>query len=238
MQVSNLDSPSWHLPPLVLWNASARTPWFVRAEPPARSVAPQDAGGGPSALPDLLLILRDDVGVMPPDRSRQPSQWGMQSRHNGHDPRATRVEHTQVRRTRFRRLWCKSRCPVGYRTAGFAPEPRDQCRHRGAREWEARIGFRSRGAVAHRRLQILIGKTMERAKGIEPLADGEEMRRFGSSGGCRYPGKYPLARPTPRSTAKRMDDLPVPPRCHPGAATVRSHRAPSQPRLSRRWFEP
>jgi hypothetical protein len=44
--------------------------------------SPQDAGGGPSALLDLLLILRADVGVIPPDRSRQPSQWGMQRRHN------------------------------------------------------------------------------------------------------------------------------------------------------------
>jgi hypothetical protein len=45
--------------------------------------APQDAGGEPSALPDVLLMRQDDVvGVTLPDCSRQPSQWGMQIRHN------------------------------------------------------------------------------------------------------------------------------------------------------------
>jgi hypothetical protein len=39
--------------------------------------------GGPSALSDVLRIFQEDVvGVMPPDRSHPPSQWGRQIRDN------------------------------------------------------------------------------------------------------------------------------------------------------------
>ncbi len=108
-EVRNLDSLSWHAPPLVPWNASVVQGHHGLLElsllpGPSRATRLR---GGPSALPDVLRIFQEDVvGVMPPDR-QSPAESVRQA-----DPRQLiifrarpTVERTHVRRTRFRRPW-------------------------------------------------------------------------------------------------------------------------------------
>ena len=85
----------------------ARTPWFVRAEPPARSVA-RHKTPGVSHL--RFLTCYSCVKTTSSESRRRIAVANRvsgvcRSATIGHDPRAPPVEHTHVRRTRFRRPW-------------------------------------------------------------------------------------------------------------------------------------